>query len=103
MPSPELEPGTRGFIIPIGGAEDKMQDMAILSRFFDLSGGKKSKIAIIPTASSLQDTGDRYKKIFQDMGGEAVVLFIRDREDAGRCIRVQMSSNLLGGVFLGTI
>ena len=84
MPSPELEPGTRGFIIPIGGAEDKMQDMAILSRFFDLSGGKKSKIAIIPTASSLQDTGDRYKNIFQDMGGEAVVLFIRDREDAGR-------------------
>ena len=84
MPSPELEPGTRGFIIPIGGAEDKMQDMAILSRFFDLSGGKKSKIAIIPTASSLKDTGDRYQKIFKDMGGNAVVLFIRDREDAGR-------------------
>jgi len=82
MPSPELEPGTRGYIIPIGGAEDKIQDRAILSRFFDICGGEHSKIAIIPTASSLEDTGDRYKKIFNEMGGNAVVLQIQDRNDA---------------------
>ena len=47
MPSPELEPGSRGFIIPIGGAEDKLKDKAILSRFLDLSGGEKSNILMI--------------------------------------------------------
>jgi len=84
MPSPEKEPGSRGFIIPIGGAEDKVQDRDILSRFFDLSGAEKSKIAVIPTASSLDDTGDRYKSIFNEMGGSAVVLPIKDRDDAER-------------------
>jgi cyanophycinase len=82
MPSPEKEPGTRGFIIPIGGAEDKVQDRAILSRFFELCAAEQSYIAIIPTASSLDDTGTRYQKIFQDMGGKAVVLHIQDRKDA---------------------
>ena len=84
MPSPEKEPGSRGFIIPIGGAEDKIQDRAILTRFFELSGDENSKIAIIPTASSLEDTGERYKKIFTEMGGDAVVLPIKDRNDAER-------------------
>lgn len=82
MPSPELEPGTRGYIIPIGGAEDKIQDRAILTRFFDICGGKQSKVAIIPTASALEDTGERYKKIFKELGGSAVVLQIQDRSDA---------------------
>ena len=27
MPSPETEPGSRGFIIPIGGAEDKIETL----------------------------------------------------------------------------
>lgn len=82
MPSPELEPGSRGFIIPIGGAEDKVQDKAILSRFLDLSGGKKGKIVVIPTASVLDDTGSRYQNIFEGMGATTQVLEIRNRTDA---------------------
>jgi cyanophycinase len=82
MPSPEKEPGSRGYIIPIGGAEDKVQDRSILSRFFQLSGEEEAKIAIIPTASSLDDTGDRYKKIFEDLGATAFVLAIKTRTDA---------------------
>ncbi len=82
MPSPELEPGSRGFIIPIGGAEDKLKDKAILSRFLDLSGGENSQILVIPTASMLDDTGSRYQKIFEEMGGKATVLPIKNRKDA---------------------
>mgnify|MGYP001335740737 CR=1 FL=1 len=35
MPSPELEPGTRGYIIPIGGAEDKIQDRASIRGYLN--------------------------------------------------------------------
>ncbi|MEC7987890.1 MAG: cyanophycinase [Myxococcota bacterium] len=83
-PSPVPEESKRGYIIPIGGAEDKMRDKAILHRFLDLSGGKRGSIAIIPTASSLEDTGERYQKIFRSMGGDAHVIQIRERSDAER-------------------
>ncbi|MAA77908.1 MAG: cyanophycinase [Deltaproteobacteria bacterium] len=81
-PSPVPETSSRGYIIPIGGAEDKVQGKEILSRFWSLAGGKKSQIAIIPTASRLEDTGERYKTIFESMGGKGMVLSIRDRSDA---------------------
>ena len=84
MPSPELEPGSRGFIIPIGGAEDKLKDKAILARFLDLSGGEDSKILIIPTASMLDDTGTRYKDVFEKMGGQAVVML---KSWTGLCLK----------------
>ena len=81
-PSPVPETSSRGYIIPIGGAEDKVQGKEILSRFWSLAGGNKSRIAIIPTASRLEDTGERYKKLFESMGGKGMVLSIRDRSDA---------------------
>ena len=44
---------SRGYIIPIGGAEEKIRNRAILRRFVELCGGAKARIAIIPTASRL--------------------------------------------------
>ena len=82
VPSPEPNPGTRGYIIPIGGAEDKIRDKSILKKFYYLSGGDEGHIAIIPTASSLEDTGKRYKDLFESVGGQASVLPIRQRSDA---------------------
>ena len=64
-PSPVPEESKRGYIIPIGGAEDKIRDKAILHRFLEFSGGKRGEIAVIPTASSLSDTGERYQNIFR--------------------------------------
>ena len=58
----------RGLIIPIGGAEDKLQDPAILSRFVKISGNSHGRIAIIPTASELEDTGRHYEKLFRELG-----------------------------------
>jgi cyanophycinase len=80
-PSPVPQTSSRGYIIPIGGAEDKVQGKQILSRFLELAGGKKARIAIIPTASRLDDTGDRYKKIFEEMGAKGKVIAIRERTD----------------------
>ena len=58
----------RGFIIPIGGREDKELNPRVLEKFVELSGGKDAVISVIPTASSLEDTGDRYVAIFQRLG-----------------------------------
>jgi cyanophycinase len=59
---------TRGWIVPVGGAEDKEQDAVILRRFVEVSGGSAARIAIIPTASRLPDTGPRYERIFRKLG-----------------------------------
>ncbi len=59
---------TRGYIIPIGGAEAKLSNPAILRRFVEICGGDQATIAVIPTASSLEDTGPRYQAVFRDLG-----------------------------------
>jgi len=82
-PSGERDNQKRGYIIPIGGAEDKLGNREILDRFIEVCGGKSSRIAIIPTASELADTGRTYEKLFRDIGVKhAAVLPIETREDA---------------------
>ena len=75
----------RGFIVPIGGAEDKEGAANVLRRFIEVSGGKTSRIVIIPTASTLEDTGKRYEKLFRKLGAdEAKSLPFNTRDDAGK-------------------
>ncbi len=70
------EEKTRGYIIPVGGAEEKIGDVAILRRFAALCGGGSCRIAIIPTASSLSDTGSPVRRAVSQP---------RRRGGAGRC------------------
>src|SRR6185312_1219739 len=71
----------RGFIVPVGGAEDKMGDIAILRRFAGLCG-TNCRIAIIPTASMQTETGSRYEDLFHSLGvKEAKSLPIATRAD----------------------
>jgi len=81
MPARSSE--TRGYVIPIGGAEDKIGHRRIHRRFVDLCGGDDARIVVIPTASRLDDTGDRYRTIFTDLGAAKVeVLEISERKCA---------------------
>ncbi|MCG8432935.1 MAG: cyanophycinase [Gammaproteobacteria bacterium] len=76
---------TRGYIVPIGGAEEKISDRHILSRFVEICGGNKSDIAVVPTASKLDDTGDRYRELLLDIGARKVhVLPFQERADCER-------------------
>ena len=60
---------TEGTVIIIGGAEDKVRDRVILSRFVTLAGGTDATIVVISTASSLGPlAGERYKAIFGELG-----------------------------------
>ena len=62
-----------GTVIIIGGAEDKVRDRVILTRFVALAGGEDATIAVISTASSLGlEAGERYGAIFGDLGVKRV-------------------------------
>ena len=84
-PSPGTDGVERGYVIPIGGAEEKLGNPTILQKFIDLCGGKESRIIVIPTASRLEDTGQRYVDLFHELGaGEVVSIPIDSRKDASR-------------------
>jgi cyanophycinase len=58
-----------GSVIVIGGAEDKVRDRVILSRFVSLAGGADARIVVISTASSLgAEAGQRYRQVFGELG-----------------------------------
>jgi len=91
---------SRGYIVPIGGAEEKIRDAAILKRFVAICGGDAARIAVIPTASRLEDTGPRYVEVFEKMGvAHAVSLPFVERSD---CAREEWLEELRGatGVFM---
>lgn len=99
-PSPQIHPNSRGLIIPIGGAEEKEGNPSILRRFVQECGGEDARIAVIPTASRLEDTGERYVRIFKRLGaGEAFSLEYRERSDTNN---PEMMEQLLSatGIFM---
>ena len=84
-PSKVADGETRGWIVPIGGAEDKESRRRILKRFVQLSGGRDARIAVIPTASKLADTGERYEELFDRLEvGQVDSLDFESRADGER-------------------
>lgn len=87
----------RGFIIPIGGGEKKVKTSSILTRFIEISGGRDARIVIIPTASRLEDTGDRYLEVFTEIGVKSVsVVSLDHREDCEDMIKLAKLENATG-------
>ncbi len=81
-PSNDTDYSRRGYLVPIGGAEEKFDNPEILDKFVDICGGKNARIAIIPTASEMEDTGRNYEKLFRKLGiKHAQVLQLITRED----------------------
>ncbi len=60
---------TEGHVLVIGGAEDKVRERIILSRFVKLAGGPDARVAVISTASSLGPlAGEMYRRVFGELG-----------------------------------
>jgi cyanophycinase len=98
MPS-KIPPGERrGWIVPIGGAENKENDRHILQRFLEVSGGNEADIVVIPTASRMHETGPRYEKIFNDLGAKRVSVMDfdtrRDCQESGRLQRIEAATGI---------
>jgi len=81
MPATPEKQHTKGYVIPIGGAEAKGKNPAILSRFVELCGGTQARILVIPTASLLNETGPLYKELFIELGAESMCVPIENREE----------------------
>jgi cyanophycinase len=98
MPSIVPDGATRGWIVPIGGAENKENDRRILERFVRVSGADAADIVVIPTASRMHETGPRYEKLFSDMGAARVTVMDfdtrRDCHEAGRLRRIEEASGI---------
>ena len=98
MPSIVPEGQTRGWIVPIGGAENKENDRHILERFVSVSGGRDADIVVIPTASRLHETGPRYQKLFGEIGAARVDVMDfdtrRDCHEAGRLERLAQATGI---------
>ena len=89
-----------GYVIPVGGAEEKVGDTTILRKFVTLCGAERARIAIIPTASELDDTGAKYAALFKSLGAaETVVLPITSRSAADDDNHVAPLENVTG-IFL---
>jgi cyanophycinase len=98
MPSRVPDGQQRGWIIPIGGAENKENDRRILERFVRVSGGEDADIVVIPTASRMHETGARYEELFTDLGAARVTVMDfdtrRDCHEPGRLQRLEEASGI---------
>ena len=102
MPSKPVNGEQRGWIIPIGGAEDKDANPSILQRFVELCGGSEADIVVIPTASRLKDTGTRYEELFRGMGvAQVEVLDFDTRRDCHEGNRLDRIGRASGIFFTG--
>ena len=56
-------------LLVIGGAEDRVGTAVLLRRFVRLAGGRRARIVLIPTASSMQDeVTAAYREVFGRFG-----------------------------------
>ena len=56
-------------LLVIGGAEDRVGTAVLLRRFVRLAGGRRARIVLIPTASSMQDeVTAAYREVFGRLG-----------------------------------
>src|ERR1700726_2640403 len=98
MPSKVPDGHRRGWIVPIGGAENKENDRRILERFVRVSGAAEADIVVIPTASRVHETGARYEQVFSDIGAARVTVMDfdtrRDCQEEGRLKRIEEASGI---------
>jgi cyanophycinase len=82
--APTTDGGPVGPVMVIGGAEDKLGERVILSRFVEFAGGDQARIAVISTASALGDAAtELYRQIFARVGAVKVMgLRPETREEA---------------------
>jgi cyanophycinase len=97
-PSRVPEGESRGWIVPIGGAENKENDRRILKRFVEVSGGEHANIVVIPTASRMHETGPRYEALFRELGADEVTVMDfdtrRDCQEPNRLQRIEQASGI---------
>lgn len=58
-----------GYLLVIGGAEDKYNERRILKKFLELAGGANAEVLIVPVASDFPEfAADVYTQAFRNLG-----------------------------------
>jgi len=90
-----------GYLVIIGGAEDKLRQRTILARFVTLAGGPAARILVISTASSLGDEAtDLYASLFHQLGAAEVTSVRPMTREEANGTRVADELKNVTGVFL---
>ncbi|MBI4951852.1 MAG: cyanophycinase [Myxococcales bacterium] len=93
---------TRGLLMAIGGAEDKLGSRLVLSELVARAGGRGAVIAVFPTASQMPgELGDTYTAIFRDLGATAHVVQIDSRADGEAPAHLELLSHVSAIFFTG--
>jgi cyanophycinase len=101
-PARSKDGASRGYIVPIGGAEEKVKDSTILSRFTALCGGRQARIAIISTASEIPETGRQYETVFHGLTADQVwILPFRSRAECEASQEIDKLMQATGVFFTG--
>jgi cyanophycinase len=84
-------------LMAIGGAVN-FEEPVIFKEFVRRTGGAKARIAILPQASGLKDTGKEYVKTFQELGvkSKPISLEFRERKLADKKDHLDMLRNATG-------
>ena len=92
----------RGWIIPVGGGEKKVRSSPILKKLVELSGGDGARMVIVPTASQLEDAGERTRDVFRELGVEDIqIVDLATRENCEDPILLKHLENATGIFFTG--
>lgn len=96
-------PDVRRTLLIIGGAEDRVGRSVVLKRFVKLAGGRRSRIVVIPTASSFpEEVSEAYRDVFTRLrGGDVSVVHPRTRRDADDPEMVQLLDEATGVFITG--
>src|SRR5215208_5548826 len=96
-PSRVPSDASRGYIVPIGG---RIGDSDILTHFVSLCGGRRARIAVLPTASSEASTGADFERLFKSLGAKsAIAVPIEQRHDCENADLLRILEDA-DGVFL---
>ncbi|WP_179218478.1 cyanophycinase [Saccharibacillus sp. O23] len=85
----------------IGGKEDKKGDKVILRHFVEMSGGEKSRIGILTTATQYPtETGEEYDELFRSLGCPDTQIFHLDTRESAEEGELKKRLETCTGLFI---
>ncbi|MEO6956849.1 MAG: cyanophycinase, partial [Antricoccus sp.] len=89
---------TFGYLMPVGGAEDRLGKLHVLSRFAALAGGAEARIIVIHAASSFgAEVAEAYTRAFSRLGVPPIIAMgPQSRADADNAELAEQLDNATG-------
>ena len=94
-------PSTAPTLFVVGGAEDRVGKASLLRQFVKLAGGRRARLVVVPTASSLQDdVVASYTEVFDRLGAADVTVVNPATRDDAHDPEAVRATEQASGVFI---